>query len=377
MTAHAPRPRDLRLDLLRGYFFLGMTIEHLPPHRLTALFRQTYGFISVAEGFVFVSGMVFALVYGKTLLRDGPRAMRKRAIARARDIYLNHGGLFTAVLVGGACAGHQFGGNVPGLWWRGVLLLYQPGLFFLLPMYFVFVLAGAFVLEQMAAGRAAWILALSVTLWAAAQFGLGVAPLAPSWYHPGAFNILAWQVLFFTGMYVGHRRLMGKTVLPRSRVLFTACVVIAAGLFLIRHDSSLLGAAAASWREQAMTSWKYRCHPLRMLNFAAIACLLAFVPSAMGERCTRSVPGRALAFVGRHSLPVFGWSLVLTYTATALQTHWAMLPGWMQTILAIAAGGSLLVPAWIHAELRRAPSRAPALRLASRAAAAGPTLSGV
>ena len=55
MTAHAPRPRDLRLDLLRGYFFLGMTIEHLPPHRLTALFRQTYGFISVAEGFVFVS----------------------------------------------------------------------------------------------------------------------------------------------------------------------------------------------------------------------------------------------------------------------------------------------------------------------------------
>ncbi len=369
ITAHAPPARDLRLDLLRGYFFVGMTIEHLPPHPLSSLFRQTYGFISVAEGFVFVSGMVFALVYGKTLLRQGAGAMRKRAFARARDIYLNHAGLYTAVLLGGSYLGHSFGGDVTGLWWRGLLLLYQPGLFFLLPMYFVFVLAGAFALQQMAAGRGAWVLSGSVALWLAAQFGVGVAPLAPSWYHPGAFNILAWQVLFFSGMYIGHRRLLGQSVLPRSRALLLASAAIAGSLFLVRHDPGLLGKAAA-WREQAMTAWKYSCHPLRMLNFVAIACLLGALPAAAGERCTRSLPGRALTFVGGHSLPVFGWSLVLTYAAIAAQAHWAALPGWTQAVLAAASAASLLLPAWLHAELRRAPARLAPLPAAYRAAAA-------
>jgi hypothetical protein len=345
MSALAPSRREIRLDLLRGYFFVGMTLEHLPSHPLSPLFRQTYGFVSVAEGFVFVSGIVFALVYGKTFLREGRRSLRRRACSRARDIYLNHAGLYTLLVLAGAYSGHQFREHLFAMWWRGVLMLYQPGLFFLLPMYFVFVLSGALLLELMLRGHEELVLAGSFVLWLAAQFGVGLPPLAPSWYHPGPFNVLAWQFLFYAGMYFGCRRLRSKQVAPRSWLLLIVSATLTAGFFVARHWPALLAFVTDAWHETAMTTWKYNCHPVRMINFVCIAYVMLYVSGWIGERSLRNMVCRMLAFIGRHSLPVYGWSLTVTYAAIRLEYRWAMLTHGAQTALAILTTLSLLLPA--------------------------------
>jgi hypothetical protein len=378
MSARAGSSRNMLLDVLRGYCFVGMTIEHLPMNPLSAFFRQTYGFLSVAEGFVFIAGIVFAVVYGKTLKRQGTRAMRSRAVARARDIYLNHAGLYTLSLLAGYCAGHQFRVGIFSLWWRGMLMLSQPGLFFLLPMYFVFVLGGALLLEQMLRGRARLVMAGSLAAWLAAQTGLGLPPLVPSWFRPGPFNLLAWQLLFVSGMYFGYRQLEGRQVVPSGRLLSGAAGCLAAVFFLSRHQTFLFGVPAMRWQETAMTTWKYSCHPVRMINFAAVAYVVFYLSSRIGTGWKQREASAALAFIGRHSLPVYGWSVMLTYTAIMLEHTWSRMPAITQAALALAAAISLLIPPGFirNSGARREcrPGGSPESRLPERCRPAQPCL---
>src|SRR5215218_3733366 len=56
--------RDQRLDLLRGYCVFAMTVDHLDAP--TWLYVVTGGnrfFVSAAEGFLFISGVVMGIVY--------------------------------------------------------------------------------------------------------------------------------------------------------------------------------------------------------------------------------------------------------------------------------------------------------------------------
>ena len=60
--------RDLRLDWLRGYATMAMVVDHIGSS--SYLYVVTGGnifFVSAAEAFVFISGMIVGLVYGETL----------------------------------------------------------------------------------------------------------------------------------------------------------------------------------------------------------------------------------------------------------------------------------------------------------------------
>src|SRR5215467_3011686 len=136
-----------------------MTLDHLPAHPLLRLTKQSLGFVSAAEGFVFLSGMVSAWSYGKVFFRHGAAALRRRAWSRARDLYITHVLIYTIALVAGRLGGHSFGGDAGFLvaWLRGALLVYQPRLFGVLPMYVLFLLCTPFLLTQFAKGRAFWV----------------------------------------------------------------------------------------------------------------------------------------------------------------------------------------------------------------------------
>lgn len=146
----SPEGRDVRVDTLRGLFLMVMMVDHLPYHPLLRFSRQSFGFVSAAEGFVFVSGLVSAWVYGRILHNQ---------VALL-------GGLW-----GGCRVASQFA-DFWGAWWHGAVLIYQPRLFGILPMYAVFMLLVPLLFEQMAKGRAVLIWAASITLSLAAQFGV-------------------------------------------------------------------------------------------------------------------------------------------------------------------------------------------------------------
>ena len=91
-----PRPdylshegRDLRLDLIRGYFVFAMIIDHVrgdsPLYLLTGGNRF---FTSAAEGFILISGLVTGLVYRRIIKREGMSAGLLKVLRRALTLYL-------------------------------------------------------------------------------------------------------------------------------------------------------------------------------------------------------------------------------------------------------------------------------------------------
>ncbi len=299
--------RDLRFDSLRALMLVSMTVNHLP-----SLFRrvsdQWFGIFSSAEGFVFISGILAGWVYTRRRRRDGAADMKRAAQHRAGMIYGWHVGAFltslAAVQLSCWLTGFCSWSNPPLFFqnpWLAALLgsmmLYQPGLLDILPMYCAFVLLLPAVLGALENGRIWRVLGWSFLAWFAVQWVPPVdgAPLYP--IHVGSFNIFAWQFLFVAGAVIGHARLNEGQVTFRPLLLAGAAAIAGFG-FGVEH----LG-----WRPPVSDALfgilvnKPNLGALRMANFGMVAYLVA----ALGARFPRWVTWRPLAFLGQHSLSVF------------------------------------------------------------------------
>ena len=170
------------LDALRGLFLVWMTLTHLPTH-FSDLVNQPFGFVSSAEGFVFLSALLVARLYIHQAMQD-EAGLRVKLWRRSLKIYGYH--LLMLALAFTVAAGlavtthrtaiynllnfyiaHPFVAIV-----GSVLLIYCPPLLDILPMYVIFLAGTPLVLS--AAIRWGWnrILAVSLALWLLAQFGL-------------------------------------------------------------------------------------------------------------------------------------------------------------------------------------------------------------
>ena len=86
---HLPKlERRPELDALRGLFLVWMTLTHLPT-RFSELVNQPIGFVTSAEGFVFLSALLVGRLYVRELLEDEPR-VRKQLWKRSLKIYGYH-----------------------------------------------------------------------------------------------------------------------------------------------------------------------------------------------------------------------------------------------------------------------------------------------
>ena len=90
-----PRPpaptagRDLRLDTLRGLMLVAIAVNHLNTE-LRVFTDYPFGFVSTAEGFVFLSGLVAGLVYARRSATRSQAELRQKARHRAGEIYFSH-----------------------------------------------------------------------------------------------------------------------------------------------------------------------------------------------------------------------------------------------------------------------------------------------
>ena len=72
-------------------FFFPAEVQYLKHHY--------FGFVEDAQGFVFVSGNVVGLVYGKRLLRSGFKNMVQALLRRMKTIYLFQAFLILSIAV--------------------------------------------------------------------------------------------------------------------------------------------------------------------------------------------------------------------------------------------------------------------------------------
>src|SRR5271169_2709659 len=235
--------RDWRVDTLRGYFLVAMTLGHFP-NPLAPFTEYTFGYASSPDGFVFLSGLVSAWVYVPLIQRRGDHAMVSKILRRAGTIYLTHIALLAFAIVVAFAPGHGLLRAVHPLqtFVSGALLWNQVGFDRILPMYCVFLAVSPFVLKQFAKGRVWLIGVISASLWLGAQFGLGDSWSSAAGLGPVTFNLCAWQAYFVAGQYFGYRALRSPaSTIGKSRVLLAACVVVSLLLMVDRHSFSFWG----------------------------------------------------------------------------------------------------------------------------------------
>ena len=274
--------RRPELDGLRGLFLVWMTLTHLPT-RFSDFVNQPIGFVSAAEGFVFMSALLVGRIYMRDSINDAS-GVRAKLWKRSLKIYAYHLAMLALVFtVAAGFAMHTHKAAIYNLLnfylahpmvavLGSVLLIYCP-LLDILPMYVTFLFFTPMLLT--AGARYGWrrILLASGLIWLLAQYGLRdvvhgwivhLTRLRIPLQETGAFNLFAWQGVWIAGLWIGARSALGATPL-RKIPGWAVLVSLAFCLFFIGIRHGWLGPQLT---QQALGIQldKWQLGPLRVVN---------------------------------------------------------------------------------------------------------------
>jgi len=289
-----------------------MSVDHSPSW-LRRFTDQPLGFFTTAECFVFVSAFLAGMVFRKRSEKLGFIAARSSAIHRAGRIYRAH--LVTVCFA--FVLGSFFLSDLPGIRdlldhylvnpWTAIAgslaLIFRPPLMDILPMYVLFSLLTP--LAFWAAQRWEWrtVLLVSFSVWLIAQTHFRDLLLATakdlSFVQLGPFDLLAWQFLWVSGVFIGQRFVEHKSLLPAAH-WFRPLLVFSVIVFLLWRWISI-----ANSPDPITQSWlfdKWHLGPLRLINFALAASVTATFLKHINRWELFLQP---FLLIGRHMLPVF------------------------------------------------------------------------
>jgi hypothetical protein len=364
--------RRVELDAVRGLMLVWITLTHLPTIASTYV-NQPFGFVSAAEGFIFLSALFTGRIYFRMAQHDGYRAMTLKLWSRTLRLYGYHALLLAfAFLVAVPIASR---GNRPGLHnlldfyfiagakqsiTEAALLIYRPPLLDILPMYIIFLIFTSAAL--LLAPRFGWkpILLTAVVIWMCAQFGFRqsehafMSKLVPTRIplnEMGSFDLWAWQFLWIAGIWLGVRWGRGDLAIETwaERALIPAAV-IASALFELRRAIS----HGLQLGPYEFLFDKWHLGPLRLLNFVAVATLLI-----VAQALLKPLAIRPLVMLGQSSLQVFCVHLLFCFAGLTLLGNASMLSGWQQFGLLAATFTAMLLTAKLFSKVEAKQERQP------------------
>lgn len=227
--------RDLRLDFLRGYFILIMIIDHIAgPSPLYWFTGGIQFFVSGAEGFFLISGLVTGIVYHRIIESHGLGAALQKMLHRLLVLYLVATSLKLIMLM---MSDTLWAGNQPQpqeiiriifLKSGGVITAYV----------FLFILA-PLALILLNNGKGKYLLAVSWIWYILYVF----FPDSAAFPYITFTNISGLQVLFFTAMYIGFKKYntldYGQKLLSKKwLVLFASSFLILIVFYILLHPLS-------------------------------------------------------------------------------------------------------------------------------------------
>ncbi len=205
--------RDLRLDLLRGFAAFAMVVDHVGGNE-SWLYPVTGGnrfFVSAAEAFVLISGIVLGIVYRGVVEKRGIADALMKALQRAWMLYL----VTVLLTLTFTWLSHALrlswapplgDGGALGFVLNVVTLHRTVYLVDILLMYTLLLLIAAPAVLLLSRGRTVGLLAASWAVWAVWQFAPGSASIVWTIEGNDVFNISPWQVVFVTGIVLGWHR---------------------------------------------------------------------------------------------------------------------------------------------------------------------------
>ncbi|MGB6826588.1 MAG: OpgC domain-containing protein [Terracidiphilus sp.] len=323
--------RRPELDAMRGLFLVWMTLTHLPT-RFSDFVNSPIGFVSSAEGFVFVSALLVGRLYIRETFRDSTE-VRTRLWKRSLQIYGYHLAMLALLFTVAAAfamtthkaaisnlldfyLAHPFVAIV-----GSVLLLYCPPLLDILPMYVTFLFFTPMLLS--AALRFGWkkILAASGCVWVLAQFGL--RDLVHNWVvqlthlriplqETGAFNLFAWQAVWIVGLWVGARSATRRETFsdPPGWLAATCCALC---VFFIGIRWGWLGPHLTQ-QALGLQLDKWQIGPLRVINLIAFSIVAYW----LRRHLVKVLAIEPFLTLGKASLQVFCTHIVFVFVGLAL-----------------------------------------------------------
>ncbi len=312
--------RFFGLDILRGVLLVLMAVSHLPT-RFRAYSHDFFGLISAAEGFIFMAAFLAAFLYTPKAQARGWAHVSGKLTARARELYGYHlmllGLAFALVFIFAERTALE-----RLLWFYleqpvqatfgAALLLYCPSLFDILPLYVIFLALSPFILKRASVRGFSGMFVVSVALWGIAQLGVRQHLLGLSTqFHGipaeafGAFDLLAWQLLWMIGLWAGVKTasLSSVTNLMPPRWLWLSALSFCLLCLYLRYGNLPFDLE----HEAPFAVDKWRLAPLRIANLLGLSVLAV----RFGPRLARLPFLRGFAYLGRSSLQVFCTHLVL------------------------------------------------------------------
>lgn len=301
------------LDVLRGLMLVIMTFNHFGGPVKSITF-QPLGFVSAAEGFIYLSGFVYGVVYTRKYLDTNFRTIRVKSERRASVIYIYHL-LVLLIIVVPYLLGFYDSDELTAFREQPLksfllfaFLFYQPSHMDILPMYMIFILIGPYVLRAIVAGKWKTVFIISVLLWLINQMPV----LQYTRYDGGDrlvdfgyFNIFCWQLLFLAGVFFGYAKVTGRFRLPVSKWTVVLAVFGSVICLIVRYMSS----ENEIYKLFAHFTDRSTLGAVRLVNFT----LLAYLVYAITLRQPDIVRSGWLSLLGRHSLQVFAYSVCLFY----------------------------------------------------------------
>ncbi len=372
------------LDGMRGYFLVFMVLNHLSfqgGYLLVKINHGELGYVQDAQGFVFLSGLLVGLVYARQMVKKGYDVAAGKMRRRAGELYLWSLFCLAAVFLLGIVLPASEEYWRPWLWQlaerqpafaaASAALLFQPTYMDILPQYMVYLLAAPPLVWLCVTGRWMAVAAGSALMWLAVQFGLHL-PLAAlvdgalRSLHPDLplrahFNIFAWQAVFVSGLVLGSltaaRRIDWEAVMSPRTAPF-AGLALATLLFFMAIRLAITFGVMPEVVMERFTAQDLRGEfSLQYLaNFTAVAFLVAWVMIAGPRTDSSAVRGAArllhrvftlpiLQLIGRHSLHVYVFHVIVIYLLKGVDHHYGPLGEGTKTMIALLAVASLVIPA--------------------------------
>jgi hypothetical protein len=302
--------RDNRLDVIRGFAILLLTVTHTFPGPVLLANSHHYYILTGfafhgADVFVSFSGLVSGMVYARTIANDGFSVGMRRGFGRAVQLFIFNALAFIAVVLvvqtfrssGVIAEHHSF--DDPYAAALGTIFLYDPISYFnILNFYMILlVLLPIFVFLQ---SRSVLPIIVSATLYVAYQIMQFRANASPS---GSAFFVspIAWQFMFFGGVTVGMHYARIRDALPPLRKTIGAILLCFFATHFMRDQS---------WAVHHFMS-KYNLGFLRIVDLI----LVFYVVDRMVEPSVKITAPimQKISSIGSNSLFCFAMTLVLCY----------------------------------------------------------------
>jgi hypothetical protein len=319
--------RDLRLDFFRGLALIFIFIDHIPENVLSYCTLQAVQFFDAAEVFIFISGYTAALVYGRTLVSQGPLYASARVLGRAWQLYVAHVFLFVIFTAEVSYTVTTFNNPMYNDEMRvgdflqephvaivkALLLEFQPTFLDILPLYIVLLVTFPPILLVLRL-QPLLVLVPSFALYLMVQltgFSVQAYPEGHVWF----FNPLAWQFLFTAGAALGFPRRYEQRWWRRweQAILPLGVIVVIAG-FVVKASWTIHGLRDPFPGLFLKELWPINKNNLSLIRLVPFFALVAIVAAWMPRDATilRSATARPMILCGQQSLEIFCLGILLS-----------------------------------------------------------------